>query len=68
MNRRNFFAASAAVATSMLSGCVAFVKHGKTGHILRVPKQTPIGAVITMIKTDENHWVFLNVPPGTRIE
>jgi hypothetical protein len=68
MNRRNFFSVALATALTPLAGCVAYVRHGKEEHVLRVPKTTPVGAVITMIKVADDRWIFQGVPPGTTLE
>lgn len=58
MNRRSFFAAALATSATMLTGCVAFVRNGKQEHIVRIPKTTPVGGVITMVKIAEDKWIL----------
>lgn len=68
MNRRFFLTAAPVAAALTLTGCAAYVRAGRKEHTLRLPRSLAPGAVITVIKTSENSWTLIGLPPGTHIE
>lgn len=68
MNRRFFLTAAPVAAALTLTGFAAYVRTRSKEHVVRIPRNAPLGGVITVIKVADDRWVLMGATDGVKLE